>query len=66
MTVLTRITEIARDIRHPGGDDIPAGAAIADVIDRAELPREVEGLGICARPRRDQPDPLGCDGERRQ
>ena len=49
---------------QPGSDDVPADPAIADVIQRGELPCEVEWLGVRGRGRCDQADPAGCAGQR--
>ena len=35
--------------REPGGDDVPGRAAVADVVDRGELPRQIEWLGVGGR-----------------
>ncbi len=56
--------EIQRGVGVGGGDDVPAGAAAADVVDRGELPRQVERLAVGGGGGGDQPDPLGRDGER--
>ena len=51
--------EVERGVAAGGGDDVPADAAAADVIDRGEPPREVVGLAVAGRRRRDQADALG-------
>ena len=66
MADLAGAAEIARRGGEPRGDDVPGGAAVADVVDRGELPREVERLGVGRRGRRDQPDPAGRHRHRRQ
>ncbi len=57
---------ILRRGREPRGDDVPGRATVADVVDRGELPREVERFGVGGRRRGDQPDPAGGPGQRRQ
>jgi hypothetical protein len=49
---------------QPGGDDVPADPAVADVIQRGELPCEVEWLGVRGRGRGDQADSAGCASQR--
>ena len=51
---------------QPRGHDVPCSAAVADVIDRRKLPRQVEGLGVGGRRGGDQTHPSGRHGERRQ
>ncbi len=63
---LADAAEIAAGLRRPGGDDVPADAAAADVVERAELPREIVGLGVGGRGGRDQPDAARRHGQRRQ
>jgi hypothetical protein len=46
---LADTAEIAARLRRPCGDDVPADAAAADVIQRTELPREIVRLGVCGR-----------------
>ncbi len=56
-------------LRRPlvdAGDDVPAGAAAADQIERGDLAGDVERLGVGGRDRRDQADLLGRGGDRRQ
>ena len=63
---LARAAVIARRRREPRGHDVPGGAAVADMVDRGELARQVERLGIGGRGGRDQPDMAGRHAERRQ
>jgi hypothetical protein len=58
--------EVLRRITPGAGDDVPAGAAAADVIERREAAREVVRLVVGGRRRRDQADALGDGGERGQ
>ena len=58
--------EIQRRIRIGGGDDVPAGAAIADVIERGEAAGDMVGLIEGGRSRRDQPDMFGHGRQCRQ
>ena len=60
---LADTAEIAARLRRPCGDDVPADAAAADVIQRTELPREVVGLGVRGRGGRDQSDAARLHGE---
>lgn len=48
------------------GDDVPAGAAAAEMVERGEAAGDVIGLIKRGRAGRDQADPLGDGGERRQ
>ena len=57
--------EVQRLGRHAGGDQVPAGAPAADVIERGELPRHMERLVVARRRGAGQPDALGDAGERR-
>jgi hypothetical protein len=50
---------ILRRGREPGGHNVPGRAAVADVVDRGELPRQIEWLGVGGRSGGDQPDPTG-------
>src|SRR5262249_35556459 len=50
----------------PGGDDVPARAAIADEIERREFAGDVERLVVGGRGRGDEADVLRHDGERGQ
>ena len=63
---LAGAAEVARRRRQPRRDDVPADAAVADVIERAELPRQIERLGVGGGCGRDQPDPAGHRRNRRQ
>ena len=63
---LTGAAVILRRGREPRGHDVPGGAAIADVVDRGELPREIERFGVGGRGGCDQPDPAGRHRHRRQ
>ncbi len=58
--------EIQRRIRVRGGDDVPAGAAAADMVQRREAAGDVIGLVEGGRCGGDQADPLGHGGERRE
>ncbi len=51
--------EVQRLDLHAGGDEVPAGAAAADVVERGELARDVERLVVARRGGADQPDALG-------
>ena len=59
-------SEVQRGVRIGGGDDIPAGTAAADVIERGETPGDMIGLVERRRSRCDQADMLGGAGQRRQ
>ncbi len=63
---LAGIAEIARRRRQPRGHDVPAGPPVADMVDRGELPRQVERLGIGRRAGRDQADTAGRHRQRGQ
>jgi hypothetical protein len=52
-------TEVSAGLRRPRRHDIPADAATADVIERAELARKIVRLGVGGRRGGDQPD-LAC------
>ena len=56
--------EIERGVRIGGGDDVPAGAAAADVIERGEAARDVIGRVEGGRAGGDQADMLGRLRER--
>ena len=58
--------EIPRLHRIAGGDEVPAGAAAADVVQRGEFPRDVVGLVVGGRGGGDQPEPLRHHRQRRQ
>jgi hypothetical protein len=51
--------EIERRVRIGRGDDVPARAAAADVIERSKAPREVIGLVKSGRTGGDQADMFG-------
>jgi hypothetical protein len=57
--------KIQRRVRIRSGDDIPAGSAAADVIERGKAARHVIGLVESGRACRDQPNVFGRAGERR-
>src|SRR6185312_3314084 len=57
---------VARRRREPRRHDVPAGTAAAHMVDRSELTRQVERLGIGGRRGGDQPDPVRAGRERRQ
>ena len=58
--------EIQRRVRIGGGDDVPARAAAADVIERGKAAGDVIGLVEGGRAGRDQSDMFGGAGQRRQ
>jgi hypothetical protein len=58
--------EVLRRITPGAGDDVPAGAAAADVIERGEAARDVIGRIKGRRPGGDKSDALGRGGERGQ
>ena len=58
--------EIQRRVRIGGGDDVPAGAPAADVVERGEAAGDMIGLVEGGRAGRDQPDMFGDAGQRRQ
>ena len=58
--------EIERRVRIGGGDDVPAGAAAAQMIERGEAPRDVIGRIEGGRAGGDEPDALGDLRQRRQ
>jgi hypothetical protein len=60
------LAEVLGRAFQPGGDDVPAGAAAADVVQRGELAGHVEGLGIGDAERGHQADVLGHRGQGRQ
>jgi len=45
------------------GDDVPAGPATADVVERGEAAGDVERLVVGRRDRADQADVAGVDGD---
>nr|BFE73395.1 hypothetical protein GCM10020092_066960 [Actinoplanes digitatis] len=56
--------EVAGGVEVRRGDDVPAGPATADDVERGEPPRQVVGLVVGGRRGGDQADPLGRPGER--
>src|SRR5262249_51242749 len=58
--------EIEGRVRIGGGDDVPAGAAARDVVERGKPTRDVIGLVKRGRAGRDQSNVFGCTGKRRQ
>ena len=60
------LAEVAGRLRVIGGDDVPAGPAAADVIQRREPPGQVKRRAERGRRRRDQTDPGGGHRQRRQ
>ena len=58
--------EVQRRIGIGGGDEIPAGAPAADMVEGGEFAREVIGLVEGGGRRGDQAEMLGHDGQRRQ
>jgi len=59
-------SKVLRGLWGAGRHDIPAGAALAQVVERGEHAREIVGLGIGGRCRRDQANALRHCGDRRQ
>ena len=58
--------EVERGVRIGGGDDVPAGAAVAQVIERGEAARDVIGRVEGGRAGGDEADALGVLRQRRQ
>ena len=58
--------EIQRRVRVGGGDDVPAGTAAADMIERSKAAGDVIGLIEGGRAGGDQSDVFGCARQRRQ
>ena len=58
--------EVQRGVRVGGGDDVPAGAAAADVVERGEAAGDVVGRVEGGRAGGDQADVLGRLRQRRQ
>src|SRR3546814_18283590 len=58
--------EIVRGLGMASGDDVPARAPLAQMIERGEPPGDVERLVIGGRRRGNEPDPLRRHGECRQ
>ena len=57
--------EIQRRVGVGRGDDVPAGAPAAEMIERGEAARDVIGLVEGRRAGRDKADVLGDHGQRR-
>jgi hypothetical protein len=60
---------IARRAFKAGGDDVPSRAAVADLVERGELPRDIIGLPVARCQRRDEADARrvrGYCGQQRQ
>lgn len=70
MGKMGRLAEIGGAAFEPGGDHVPAGPSAADVIQRSELARHVEGFAVTDGQRGDEPDvrcrpgKCGKDGKR--
>ncbi len=58
--------EVPRDGRVHRGDDVPAGSAVGDVVERQNRPSQRVRRRVGRRRRRDETDVLGLPGERRQ
>ncbi|GJE72971.1 hypothetical protein CHKEEEPN_4532 [Methylorubrum podarium] len=58
--------EVQRLVGIAGGDEVPAGPAPRDVVERGELAGDVVGLVVGGGGGGDQPDPLRHHGQRRQ
>jgi hypothetical protein len=58
--------EVQRRVGIGGGDDVPAGAAAADMVQRGEAAGDVVGLVVGGRGGRHQADMLGHRRQRRQ
>ena len=58
--------EIQGLVRVAGGDEVPAGAAVRDMVEGGELPGHMVRLVIGRGGRGDEPDPFGDGSERRQ
>jgi hypothetical protein len=63
---LARIAEVAGCRGKPRRYDVPPDPAVADVIERRKLAREVERLGVSRRTGGDQPDLTRCHCHRRE
>ena len=59
-------TEIGGRIGHGSGHDVPAGAAVADVVQRAERTGQIVGFTVGGAGGGDQTDTLGDCGNGRQ
>ena len=66
MREMRRLAEIRSTAFEPGRHHVPAGAAAADVVERGELARDVEGLAVAGGQRCDETDMRGSAGQRRQ
>src|SRR3546814_20984527 len=66
MAVMTRLPKIQALGLIDRGDDVPACAAAADMVERREHPGHMIGLLIACRSRRNEADPTGVCGPRRQ
>ena len=66
MGKLVRQAEIGRFGIGAGGDQIPARAPAAQLVERGELPRHMVGRHVGAGNRGDQADPAGMRGQRGQ
>src|SRR5262249_2709646 len=64
------VVDVAAEVvglaQHAGGDEVPAGAAAADMIDGGELARHMEGLVVARGGGRHEPDAACQRGERRE
>ena len=58
--------EVQRRIGIGGGDDVPAGASSAQVVEGGEAARDMEGRVECRGGGGDEPDALGDGGQRGQ
>ena len=58
--------EVQRLVRVAGGDEVPAGASLRDMIERGEFAGHMVGLVVGGGGGGDQPDPLRHHGQRRQ
>jgi hypothetical protein len=56
--------EVQRGVSPGRGDDVPAGPATADVVQRGEPAGQVVGLVVGGRRGGDEPDPAGHPGQR--
>ena len=56
--------EVERLLLGPGGDDVPADPALADVVERGELTGDVIGIVVGRGRAGKEADPLGDGGER--
>ena len=58
--------EVVRRVGGAGGDDVPPGPALRQVVERREQPGRVVGLEVRRRRGADQPDPRRHRGDRGQ